>query len=325
MRNITVEAALVGMRYYGVSANDARKALLEGSSLSREPQNPHDSNAVAVIHRDRKLGHVSRDSAQVIAPLLDKGARSSLRLNRSKTGSKKSIPITISVSLSVEVVSSPFVCDARTCGIYRIRIRGEDKSYFGQSLDIQSRIRQHWNDLSYGMHSNPELQELWDFFGSKNFEAKVVELAPEGLADLALARWLVQRERHWIGSNGGMRSVINADYPSPVLSTEVMRHLEALRDEASDELNGLRTELERLRKRRVQIQALLAFSLSVIRKSERWWGIFLSAYEREQAEKARANVKLALLQREQLEKKVTEAKKNLQDLEEYLLLDDPME
>lgn len=39
----------------------------------REPYNIHDKNAVAVFCSDRKIGHLSRDEAARIAPLMDDG------------------------------------------------------------------------------------------------------------------------------------------------------------------------------------------------------------------------------------------------------------
>ncbi len=53
-----------------------RLFLGEGVYLAREPQNPYDSNAVAVLNRDRRtLGYLKREVSVWFAPILDRGRR----------------------------------------------------------------------------------------------------------------------------------------------------------------------------------------------------------------------------------------------------------
>lgn len=64
-----MRAALVGMKYYP-PALDIVERLPEGTKLLlvREPANTHDPNAVAVYF---KLGHIPKQRAAILAPLLD--------------------------------------------------------------------------------------------------------------------------------------------------------------------------------------------------------------------------------------------------------------
>lgn len=71
----TVRASLVGTKYYGVSLDEAARCLAQHPVLRREPHNIHDSNAVAVISGGKMLGHIDREAAAIIAPLLDDGAQ----------------------------------------------------------------------------------------------------------------------------------------------------------------------------------------------------------------------------------------------------------
>jgi len=41
--------------------------------LVREPQNPHDTNAVAVVCNGNKIGYVGRQYVQILAPMMDQG------------------------------------------------------------------------------------------------------------------------------------------------------------------------------------------------------------------------------------------------------------
>ena len=54
------------------------KALL---TLQREPDNPHDSNAVALCWRGRKLGYLPRGENLVAARLLDRNRNLSARIS----------------------------------------------------------------------------------------------------------------------------------------------------------------------------------------------------------------------------------------------------
>lgn len=64
----------------GVTFNGIQKLLPTLSAgmhldMKREPNNPHDSNAVAVMRGDACIGHLKADVAADIAPLMDSGVK----------------------------------------------------------------------------------------------------------------------------------------------------------------------------------------------------------------------------------------------------------
>jgi hypothetical protein len=64
---------------------EACERLIEGDPvrLEREPDNPHDSNAILVLGDDDcELGYVPRDDARAIAPLIDAGAEATAKVRR---------------------------------------------------------------------------------------------------------------------------------------------------------------------------------------------------------------------------------------------------
>lgn len=59
---------VVGTQYYG---GWGRKRGQSSVTLVREPNNPHDSNAIAVFSGTSQIGHLPRERAALIAPLID--------------------------------------------------------------------------------------------------------------------------------------------------------------------------------------------------------------------------------------------------------------
>lgn len=59
-------------------------------------------------------------------------------------------------------------------GIYKITFTGSYESYYGESFDIYKRWEDHKEELRNGTHQNYKLQYLWDTYGEKHFEFKIV-------------------------------------------------------------------------------------------------------------------------------------------------------
>lgn len=77
-------------------------------------------------------------------------------------------------------------------GVYRIYNKKTDRSYVGQSINVQRRLEQHYrslNSLTYKHHSTT-MQEDWDKYGEESFEAELLEKCPENM--------LEEREKYWI-------------------------------------------------------------------------------------------------------------------------------
>jgi hypothetical protein len=80
-REILIQhTALAGFRHHAAPRlwpALRRRALL---TLRREPENPHDANAVALYWRGEKIGYVPRGENLVVARLLDRRRRLSARI-----------------------------------------------------------------------------------------------------------------------------------------------------------------------------------------------------------------------------------------------------
>lgn len=282
------------MKYYGVTLDEAARCLAQQSTLRREPHNIHDSNAVAVISGDRVLGHIDREAAAIIAPLLDDGADSQVSIDTLRAQSPGSIPVALKIDRPLEKSQAPTVCEVGVIGIYRIFIKGYERSYIGQSVDVQNRIAEHWDELRRGIHLNPELRRAWRSEGATAFQAALLERAPRGLSGLALARWLVERERAWVESFGGLRNTINAEEPRIVLD-------ETARTALDRERRGFSSELANLDKRSEALSQTIYERLDRadhirqwIKEASGFWGLFVSAESKRKANVAQRELPVLL-------------------------------
>jgi hypothetical protein len=69
-----IVSTIVGSRHY-TGATKLLSSLPVGSpvTLTREPANPYDSNAIGVSVNGQKVGHVARMDAATVAVLMDSG------------------------------------------------------------------------------------------------------------------------------------------------------------------------------------------------------------------------------------------------------------
>ncbi len=281
----TVSASVVGMKYYGFTPGEAREILRARPSLTREPQNSHDTNAIAVTIDGRTIGHIDRKSASILAPLLDSGATYEIEIG-SVLG--QSISAKVTVVRDAQPVAVPRVCGTGTVGIYAIW--AGDDPYVGQSIDVQNRLAQHWDELHRGIHQNPQLRRLWVDLGPARFSAKVVEVAPNLKKSLEIARWLHNRECHWIEKFGGLRRVINAAPPKPVLNETAKRELQSEREAARPTLKVLERKCTELSHEHEKLCSAIDNLGDVVTKATRFWGIFTSRETEIEAEAARQKI-----------------------------------
>jgi len=76
-------------------------------------------------------------------------------------------------------------------GIYIINNLVNNKSYIGQSINIEKRFKAHLNSLKNNKHDNSYLQNSWNKYGKENFEFKILEEVYNHL-DLG------DKEQYWI-------------------------------------------------------------------------------------------------------------------------------
>lgn len=72
----STEIPVAGLRYYPAAVSECLRGIRDGGQaeidvvLVPEPQNPHDSNAVAIYTRAGQIGHIPRRAAAVLQPAL---------------------------------------------------------------------------------------------------------------------------------------------------------------------------------------------------------------------------------------------------------------
>ncbi|MGE5792602.1 MAG: HIRAN domain-containing protein [Bacteroidota bacterium] len=82
VRLLVQSSPLAGFRYGEASLVWAELKLGDRLDLVREPENPHDRNAVRVEWRGRKLGYVPRAENEALAWAMDRGETVTARISR---------------------------------------------------------------------------------------------------------------------------------------------------------------------------------------------------------------------------------------------------
>jgi hypothetical protein len=197
MAKKTLDASLVGIQYQkppiDVYANISNHQIV----IRRDRNNQHDINAVEVILLGHKVGYINKDAASVIALLLDKNYSYTIKTKKF-TYSSKSIGLNIEFLIpDPSIVVRPNL--QKIAGIYQISINRKDYVYIGQSININDRIKSHWNDLEFNSHVNKRLQDLWNENNPSSFEVSILETVPlDIVSELQRQRWLADREKYWI-------------------------------------------------------------------------------------------------------------------------------
>lgn len=75
-------------------------------------------------------------------------------------------------------------------GIYAIVHIVSGKRYYGSSVNMDGRKRQHWSDLRLRRHKNPHLQAAWNKYGDNAFEFRVIERLPKEQLEASEQRYL---------------------------------------------------------------------------------------------------------------------------------------
>jgi hypothetical protein len=82
VRLVVQSSRLAGFVHDEATAVFPRLRVGDGLELAREPDNPHDPNAVRVEWRGRKLGYVPRAENAALARAMDRGETLSARVTR---------------------------------------------------------------------------------------------------------------------------------------------------------------------------------------------------------------------------------------------------
>jgi hypothetical protein len=73
VRLLVQNSPLAGFRYHAAAAVWHELRIGDALELAREPDNPHDANAILVLWRGHKLGYVPRQENAALAWGLDRG------------------------------------------------------------------------------------------------------------------------------------------------------------------------------------------------------------------------------------------------------------
>jgi len=79
-RIIVQQSPLAGFQYYEGRDIWAMMRVGDTLQLAREPQNPHDANAVRVLWRNEMLGYIPRRENSDVARQMDRGAAVKARI-----------------------------------------------------------------------------------------------------------------------------------------------------------------------------------------------------------------------------------------------------
>jgi hypothetical protein len=82
VRLLVQSSPLAGFRYHAAAEVWQELRIGDLLELQREPDNPHDANAVSVSWRGRKLGYLPRRENAAASWSLDRGQRLSARISR---------------------------------------------------------------------------------------------------------------------------------------------------------------------------------------------------------------------------------------------------
>lgn len=201
-------ASLVGIQFQKPPINVHTAIKSTSIILKREPSNPHDKNAVAVILSGYKVGYINKECVADISLLLYKGATYEVSTKEFSTNAK-SIGLNISFTLDNGLPESPIIAPKNTSGIYRISILNRSGVYIGQSNDVNKRLLSHWKDLAFNSHINRPMQELWNNHGPNAFTAELVDSIVNEISALEKQRWLAEKEQLWIEKERQIGNCLN--------------------------------------------------------------------------------------------------------------------
>jgi hypothetical protein len=179
---------VAGLQYYKAEQARASGLLQTGVSVSlvHEPENPRDPDAYAVVCGGYKLGHVPAFAAKLLRAANAPAALTGQVV--AVMGQGNDLGVDIAIQTGIEAAPEKYALSSSQRddrGVYAIVNVFDMRAYIGQSTRLDTRRREHLQDLQARNHSSPGLQADWLSFPQR-FAFVVVDADPNDL---------VQKER----------------------------------------------------------------------------------------------------------------------------------
>ena len=209
----TYKVSLQGVWNF-IKPTDAKKYSLPAGTnitLTPEPNNPHDVNAVIALRKDtrKKLGYIPREQAKILSPILRNGTSYTAKVDdytfvsKGKHGPQPHVNISIEIDADIQQKLVPAINSNQfkgVSGVYAITNAKNKKVYVGSSRDIANRWQTHKRQLTTNTHSNFELQRDWNQHGEGVFRFEVLERQTNNLS-ASEANWIRKLDAYTNGYN----------------------------------------------------------------------------------------------------------------------------
>jgi hypothetical protein len=220
----TTNVKIVGMQHRNLSATFSNNLYADRIKLVPEPHNKHDRYAVMCIFDGTHFGYIEKEKSALIAQLIKHSTSYKIEIVK-----KDEFVINIRLTVEPKINEVEFVklANGDISGIYEIQYmyNGNRFKYIGQSVNINNRLRQHYNDLANFTHHNKWLQEAWSK-SSHSFQCKVLDSLPANISPLHQQFRLFQLELNRITEAGD--SCVNAIPGDLVLTADALVELDKL-------------------------------------------------------------------------------------------------
>lgn len=172
---LTKRFEVKGTRYYKAKLAYERGDLVNNSPLrlAHQPNNKHDSNAVAIYLRKtgEMIGHVPREHAPLIRKLLELSRIESITAKHLQSSDDY-----LYLDCNIDIVSNLKQTSAwikaltvqNVPGVYSITCTAIGYIYIGESEHIRNRIQEHLEQLNLLSHHNIPMQDCYNQHGNKD-------------------------------------------------------------------------------------------------------------------------------------------------------------
>ncbi len=220
----TTNVKIVGIQHRNLSATFSNNLYADRIKLVPEPNNKHDRYAVMCIFDGTHFGYIEKEKSALIGQIIKNCPSYKIEIIK-----KEEFVIDIRLTAEPKINETEFVklTHGDIPGIYEIQFtyNGNRFKYIGQSVNINNRLRQHYNELANFTHHNKWLQEAWSK-SSHTFQCKVLDSLPANISPLHQQFRLFQLELNRIAEAGD--SCVNAIAGDLVLTADALVELDKL-------------------------------------------------------------------------------------------------